>query len=75
MLRLGISIGPVNTQLETDEKLSFDGIETILSRVNHSTLITFNAHLAAMVKYENYDNDDTECEVCSHDDADLNEEI
>lgn len=69
MLSLSVSIGPVNSQLQTDERLSFDGIETLLNRINIATLTAFEAHLGAMIKYENYD-DDHECEEC----ASLNEE-
>jgi hypothetical protein len=65
MLSISLSIGPVNTQLQTDERLSFDGIETLLNRLNLSTLTAFNAHLGAIVKYENYDND-IECDCEEH---------
>jgi len=63
MLSLSLSIGPCNTQLQTDERLSFDGIETLLNRSVITTMTMFNAHLGAMVKYDNYD-DDHECEEC-----------
>jgi hypothetical protein len=69
MLNISLSIGPVNTQLQTDERLSFDGIETLLNRASVSTLTLFNAHLGAIVKYENYD-EEHECEECQA----LNEE-
>jgi hypothetical protein len=69
MLSISLSIGPVNTQMQTDERLSFDAIETLLNRASISTLTMFNAHLGAMVKYENYD-EDHECEECQA----LNEE-
>ncbi len=65
MLNISLSIGPVNTQIQTDERLSFDGIETLLNRVNLSTLTAFNAHLGALVKYENYDNE-VECDCPEH---------
>ena len=69
MLSISLSIGPVNTQMQTDERLSFDAIETLLNRASITTLTMFNAHLGAMVKYENYD-EDHECEECQA----LNEE-
>jgi hypothetical protein len=69
MLSISLSIGPCNTQLQTDERLSFDGIETLLNRTSVTTLTMFNAHLGAVVQYENYDNDH-ECEECES----LNEE-
>jgi hypothetical protein len=77
MLNLSLSIGPVNAQMQTDEKLSFEGIETLLNRTMVSTLTLFNGHLGAMVKYENYDND-PECddEPCTCEiPSDMNEEI
>ena len=70
MLSISLSIGPCNTQLQTDERLSFEGIETLLNKAAVTTLTTFNAHLGAMIKYENYDNDDHECEECNN----INEE-
>jgi hypothetical protein len=69
MLSISLSIGPVNTQMQTDERLSFDGIETLLNRASVTTLTLFNAHLGAMIKYENYD-EEHECEECQA----LNEE-
>jgi len=76
MLNLSLSIGPVNAQMQTDEKLTFEGIETLLNRTVVSTLTLFNGHLGAVVKYENYDNDlecedNCACEIPS----DMNEEI
>jgi hypothetical protein len=62
---LSLSIGPVNSQMQTDERLSFDAIETLLNRASITTLTMFNAHLGAMVKYENYDND-IECDCPEH---------
>ncbi|NCX25206.1 MAG: hypothetical protein EBX13_05475 [Proteobacteria bacterium] len=65
MLSISLSIGPVNTQLQSDERLSFDAIETLLNRASITTLTMFNAHLGAVVKYENYDND-IECDCEEH---------
>lgn len=63
MYNLHLVIGPVQVGLETDEKLSFDGIETLLNRGMMTALTLFNGHMGAMVKYDNYDNDH-ECEEC-----------
>jgi hypothetical protein len=63
MLSLTMSIGPVMTELQTDERMSFDGIETLMTRINQAILISFHAHLAALVQYENYDAD-VECDEC-----------
>jgi hypothetical protein len=70
MLSISLSIGPCNTQLQTDERLSFDAIETLLNRSVITTMTMFNAHLGAMVKYENYE-DDHDCEECNN----INNEI
>jgi len=64
MLNLSLSIGPVNTQMQTDEKLTFEGIETLLNRSVLSTLTLFNGHMAAMVKYEIEIEQDHDCEEC-----------
>lgn len=65
MLNISLSVGPCNVQMQTDERLSFDGIETLLNRSSVSVLTLFNAHLGALVKYENYDND-IECDCAEH---------
>jgi hypothetical protein len=65
MLNISLSVGPCNVQMQTDERLSFDGIETLLNRSSVSVLTLFNAHLGALVKYENYDND-IECDCPEH---------
>jgi Rieske Fe-S protein len=65
MLSISLSIGPCNAQLQTDERLSFDGIETLLNRTVITAMTMFEAHLGAVVKYENYDND-IECDCPEH---------
>lgn len=64
MLNMSLAVGPCLVEIQTDERLSFDGIETLLNRSSVSVLTLFNAHLGAMVKYDNYDND-SECEECA----------
>ena len=48
MLSLTMSIGPVMTELQTDERMSFDGIETLMNRINQANITSFHAHLAGM---------------------------
>jgi len=73
MLSMSLSVGPCNVQMQTDERLSFDGIETLLNRSSVSVLTLFNAHLGAMIKYENYDNDnDDECQECAIENNNVN---
>ena len=63
MFNMYMSIGPVNVQLETDERLSFDGIDSLLNRGAATALTLFDEHLGSMIKYDNYDND-INCEEC-----------
>ena len=70
MFNMSMSVGPVNVQLDTDERLSFDAIDSLLNRGAATVLTLFDHHLGSLVKYDNYDND-TECEECNS----LNEEL
>ena len=70
MFNMSMSIGPVNVQMDTDEKLSFDAIDSLMNRSAATTLTLFDHHLGSMVKYENYDND-IDCDECSP----VNEEL
>jgi hypothetical protein len=38
MLRISLSIGALQTELETDAQLSFDAIESVMARAVNSTL-------------------------------------
>ena len=69
MFKFSMAVGPVQIELETDERLSFDAIDSILNRGAATALTLFDHHLGSIVKYENYDNDH-ECEECNS----LNEE-
>lgn len=42
-LTIDISIGEVSTQINTDQNLSFDAIESLLSRSVNSVLVMFNS--------------------------------
>lgn len=61
---MSMSVGPVNVQLDTDERLSFDAIDSLLNRGAATALTLFDHHLGSIVKYENYDNDINDCEEC-----------
>lgn len=65
MYNMHLVVGPVQVHLETDERLSFDAVETLLNRGTLTALTLFNGHMGAMVKYENYD-EDHECEECNN---------
>ncbi len=64
MFNMSMSVGPVNVQLDTDERLSFDAIDTLLNRAAATALTLFDHHLGSLVKYDNYDND-IDCDECS----------
>ena len=64
MFSMSMSIGPVNVQIDTDERLSFDAIDSLMNRGAATTLTLFDEHLSAMIKYDNYDND-IDCDECS----------
>jgi len=64
MYNITLMMGPCQVGIETDEKLSFDAIDSLINRGSLTVLTLFNAHMGAMIKYENYDND-TECQECS----------
>ena len=75
MLSLSLSIGPCNTQLQTDERLSFDGIETLLNRGTLTALTLFNGHMGAMVKYEQEIEQDHDCEECAIEEINNNNDL
>jgi len=63
MFSMSMSIGPVNVQIDTDERLSFDAIDSLMNRGAATVLTLFDEHLGAVVKYDNYDND-IDCDEC-----------
>ena len=60
---MSMSVGPVNVQLDTDERLSFDAIDSLFNRGAATALTLFDHHLGSIVKYENYD-DGVSCDEC-----------
>ena len=64
MYNMHLVVGPAQVHIETDEKLSFDGVESLLNRGVISALTLMNAHMGAMLKYEQTIEDDHVCEEC-----------
>jgi len=65
-LNISLSIGEVETELTTDEALSFDAIESILNRTVNALLIMFNSLSAEDRQYAlglDPDNDETDEET------------
>ena len=65
MYNMHLVIGPCQVHIETDEKLSFDGVESLLNRGTLTALTLLNGHMGAMVKYEQEIEADHECEECA----------
>lgn len=64
MYNMHLVVGPAQVHLETDEKLSFDGVETLLNRGMMTALTLMNGHMGAMLKYDQALDGDHECEEC-----------
>jgi hypothetical protein len=60
MLSIAVSIGEVSTDIMTDQQMSFEGIETLLTRATASTLEAYNRYFVSMEQYESSLEDDDE---------------
>lgn len=58
MLSIGVSIGEVTTDIQTDIVLSFDAIDTLLRRATESTLDAYNRYVVAESDLESLSEDD-----------------
>lgn len=50
MYTMSLAIGPCQVQLETDERLSFDAVESLLNRGTLTVLTLMNAHIDAVAQ-------------------------
>lgn len=50
MYNINLAIGPCQVHLETDERLSFDAVESLLSRGTLAVLTLMNAHIDAVAQ-------------------------
>ena len=64
MFDINITLGPINVGITTDERLSVDLMDMLISKAVIQTMVLDESHLGNMVKYDNYDND-TDCDECS----------
>jgi len=67
-------VGPAQVHIETDEKLSFDGVESLLNRGTLTALTLLNAHMAAAFKYEQEIEQDHDCDECAIEELNNNNE-
>lgn len=65
MYSLHLVVGASQVHIETDEKLSFDGVESLLNRSTLTVLTLMNAHMGAALKYDQAIEQDTDCEECN----------
>lgn len=60
MINIAVSIGEVSTEVMTDQQLSFDAIDTLLTRATASTLEAYNRYFVSMEEYEKTIEEDNE---------------
>lgn len=58
MLSIAVTIGDVSTDIMTDQQMSFEGIETLLTRATNSTLDAYNRYCLANEDLESLQEDD-----------------
>ena len=58
MLSIGVTIGDVSTDIMTDQVLSFDAVETLLTRATNSTLDAYNRYVIVNEDLEAIQEDD-----------------
>ncbi len=58
MLSISVSIGEVTTDIMTDHQMSFDAIETLLTRATNSTLEAYNRYFISSEEFEKLIEDD-----------------
>jgi hypothetical protein len=58
VLSIGVTIGDVSTDIMTDQVLSFDAVETLLTRATNSTLDAYNRYVVVNEDLEAIQEDD-----------------
>jgi hypothetical protein len=58
MLSIAVTIGDVSTDIMTDQILSFDAVESLLTRATNSTLDAYNRYVIAEEDLEAIQEDD-----------------
>jgi hypothetical protein len=58
MFSVSVTIGDVSTDIMTDQQLSFDAIETILTRATNSTLDAYNRYVVVNEDFESLTEED-----------------
>ena len=58
MFSVSVTIGDVSTDIMTDQQLTFDAIETILTRATNSTLDAYNRYVVVNEDFESLTEED-----------------
>jgi hypothetical protein len=58
MLSIAVTVGDVSTDIVTDQPMSFDAIETLLTRATNSTLDAYNRYCVVNEDLESLTEDD-----------------
>ena len=60
LLEIAVCIGEVDTHIATDQVLSFDAIESLLTRAAQTTLLAYNAYMLSNEEFETVTEDESE---------------
>ncbi len=77
MYNMHLIVGASQVHIETDEKLSLDGVESLLNRGTLTVLTLMNAHMGAALKYDQAIEQDhgDDCEVCAAEEINNNPDL
>lgn len=76
MYSLHLVVGVSQVHIETDEKLSFDGVESLLNRSTLTALTLMNAHMGAALKYDQaVEGGGYDCDECEIENNNINNEL
>lgn len=75
MYSLHLVVGASQVHIETDEKLSFDGVESLLNRSTLTVLTLMNAHMGAALKYDQAIEQEYDCEECKIEASDIETDL
>jgi len=75
MYSMHLIVGASQVHIETDEKLSFDGVESLLNRGTLTALTLMNAHMGAALKYDQAIEQDHDCDECKIEASDIDTDL
>jgi hypothetical protein len=60
LIEIAVCIGEVDTHIATDQVLSFDAIESLLTRAAQTTLLAYSAYMLTGEEFETVTEDESE---------------